>query len=218
MDFFKRELYVESLQEISFLQEARASMLDDPGMELTDLAELDARIEALFDVLVLGEELAISVARERALEGDAGERHGALRLFLRARRPELVEELRTQTDTDDADEQHAIFRALRCELDETWTPWARAQLETTPAPWSALVAEAAGRRRLDVGKAARAAADRAPVHASFSSSARSPRGAYGDDVGASISSAKRSRARARRRAIGFQDRTGRRDPTSSRRR
>src|SRR5688572_29586831 len=83
---FYARLYLEHLSEASFLYEQRLALLDDPELTWPELDDFEQRLEAHIDALVLGEDLALDLCRQRAVEGDVGECHTALRVVSRRRR------------------------------------------------------------------------------------------------------------------------------------
>ena len=69
---FNIELYREHLDEASFLYQQRLAYLHDPEVKWPELANWEDRFEAHVDALVIGEDLALEICRQRAAEGDAG--------------------------------------------------------------------------------------------------------------------------------------------------
>ena len=95
MRVFERGLHAEHLEEVSFLYEQRLGQLKNPAMAWSGLAEIEDRIEAHLDALVVGGELALEVCRERAAQGDFGELFAAVSVFCRSQRPPLLARLLT---------------------------------------------------------------------------------------------------------------------------
>ncbi|MEX1362114.1 MAG: hypothetical protein AB1Z98_03260 [Nannocystaceae bacterium] len=88
---FLRSLHEEHLEEIAALYERRFALLDDTEIDHEDIADLEARLEAHLDALVVGGEPALQLCAERALDADAGELFGALCLLCRQGRYDLFE-------------------------------------------------------------------------------------------------------------------------------
>ncbi|MCB9881258.1 MAG: hypothetical protein H6834_05660 [Planctomycetes bacterium] len=120
---FRVELYLEHLEEASFLYEQKVSLPADPEIQWRDLRDFEERLEAHLDALVVGGDLAGEVCRERAQEGDAGEVHAAVRTFCRGDRRADVEALFASCDLDDDAVAIAVRDALRWELPSSWEPW-----------------------------------------------------------------------------------------------
>ena len=79
----RASIYEEHLDEASFLYEQRKRYLEDPEVTLTDVAELEARLEAHLDGLALGGAQAETLCRAKVAGDDAGLQHAALRVFCR---------------------------------------------------------------------------------------------------------------------------------------
>ena len=86
----QESLYREHLEEISFLYTQREQWLDDPEVSLADVAALEERLEAHVDALVVGDAHALRVCQAWIPEADFGELHGAIRVFCRQQRLDLV--------------------------------------------------------------------------------------------------------------------------------
>ena len=118
---FRIGLYLEHLEEASFLYEQRRDvLLDDPELAWRDLDEYEERIEAHLDALVLGEDLALAVCRQKTVEGDAGELYAAMCVFCRQEHKDLLGEVLDALDADDEERMLAVRDALAAELPEAW--------------------------------------------------------------------------------------------------
>lgn len=102
---FLRSLYEEHLEEIAALYERRFALLDDTEIDHEDIADLEARLEAHLDALVVGGEPALQLCAERALDADAGELFGALCLMCRQGRYDLFEAALVRFEDEEQDEQ-----------------------------------------------------------------------------------------------------------------
>ncbi len=72
MQSFRSKLYLEHLEEASFLFDQRINLRRISLHPWEDLAELEERLEAHIDALVVGGALATEVCRVRWREGDEG--------------------------------------------------------------------------------------------------------------------------------------------------
>lgn len=163
---FHRSLYEEHLEEVSILYERRLGLLDDPTASPDDVGELEARLDAHLDALVVGGEAALVLCSERATT-DAGTLFGAVGVFARQRRPELLqstlaqlEELELDDDDDALDVEAstqlptfavALSDALRFEAPADWLSLFERLLLEAPPVVAAAVARAVGYRRLPLG-------------------------------------------------------------------
>jgi len=105
-------LYLEHLDEASFLYEQRLVLLDDPELTWLDLRDFEERFEAHVDALTLGGDLALAACKQQAEEGDVGELHAASRVFCRQNRSDLVSALMDMLDPDDDERCSAVTDAL----------------------------------------------------------------------------------------------------------
>ena len=148
---FLIELYREYLEEASFLYEQRLGLLKDAEVTWKRIGEFEERFEAHIDGLVVGGDLALQVCTERALEGDFGELHAAVRVFCRQNRKEVVLRILQETDAEDRQKRRAVADALKHELPGSW------QADFTPMLWDgddkskSLLATVFGFRRFRLG-------------------------------------------------------------------
>ena len=149
----KMSIYAEHLEEISFLYEYRKSALEDPELTLGDVAEIEDRLEAHLDGLVLGQRQAAELCRAQAAEGDFGELHGAIRVLCRMDKPNDVLDIAHEIDWKDGERVTAFSDALNFELPYSWGPLVEQWLGAERSELKAVVAKAVGYRRLDVGDA-----------------------------------------------------------------
>src|SRR5262249_35732245 len=120
---FNTDLYQEHLEEASFLYEQRLSLYDDPEMTWVDIGEVEERLEAHIDALVLGTDLALEVCQRRAEEGEPGELYAAVCVFCRTGRRDLLIAVLKALDPEDAVRPQAVSDAMK---DEMPAEWARA--------------------------------------------------------------------------------------------
>jgi uncharacterized protein (TIGR02270 family) len=116
------ELYVEHLEEASFLYEQRrdGQIADDPDLAWTDLADTEDRLEAHLDALVLGSDLALALCQQRMEEGDAGELYAALCVICRQQRNDLFDGALAGVEEGDAERVLAVRDALAGDLPDAW--------------------------------------------------------------------------------------------------
>lgn len=113
-------LYLEHLEEASFLYEQRISLLDDPQISWRDLEYFEGRFEAHIDALVVGEELALCTCIQQAIEGDFGEMHAAVRVLCRWNNFTLFKYIIEKGDLKDKKRVKAIGDALCHEMPVEW--------------------------------------------------------------------------------------------------
>ncbi len=117
---FRIGLYLEHLEEAASMWEQRPADRLNPDLAWFDLEDDESRLELHLDALVLGGDLALAVCRQRALEGDAGELHAALRVFCRQGRSDLVGVAMEGIDLEDEEALDALSDALVAELPSDW--------------------------------------------------------------------------------------------------
>lgn len=166
MKAFRKCLYEEHLEEIAFLYQHRLSAMSDAGYSISNLGDLDERIEAHLDGLVIGGALAIMVVQDCLSMPDAGELYAAARLFCRSDRPDLVLDCLGQLDWNDSEAVNAMLAGLKCDLPLGWAPTISGWLRDFHPRLTAVLAEAAGHRRLDVAMEVQAAVAKADAELS----------------------------------------------------
>jgi hypothetical protein len=144
-------IYLEHLEEASFLYEQRIGLLDDPEVPWPALADFEDRFEAHIDALVLGGELAMDVMRQQAVEGDAGEYHAALRVVCRHQRTDLLRSLLEPLDPADDERIRAAGDALALEMPSAWADLARVMAGASHAGLQQIAARIIGFRRISAG-------------------------------------------------------------------
>jgi hypothetical protein len=117
---FRIGLYLEHLEEASFLYEQRITLLYDPELSWRDLADFEERFEAHIDALVVGEELALSTCLQQAIEGDFGELHATVRVVCRWNNFILFKHIIDNGDIEDKKRLKAIDDALCHEMPAEW--------------------------------------------------------------------------------------------------
>jgi hypothetical protein len=151
---FVRDLYVEHLEEASFLYDQRNYMLESIEMEPHDIAWNEQRCDRHLDALVAGGDLTLATCKERAALGEeSGELYAALRVFCRASRPDLVKATLDDLDTEDAEVMAAARDALKHELPQSWSAQVSQWLDEADEARGAILAVAGAYRKLNVGRA-----------------------------------------------------------------
>lgn len=144
-------LYREHLEDASFLFEQRLQWLEDPTLELADVARLEERLEAHLDGLVVGSEQAWPRCRDALAHGDSGELHAAITVGCRNDRTELLVPLGDRLARHDESAQRASGLALAAELP---MGWCGAIAPTLAVPsLQPVIARAIGYRRFELGDA-----------------------------------------------------------------
>lgn len=118
---FDIALYIECLEEISFLYEHRESLFNDIEIAWIDVDDLtDEKCQCYIDILSINAKNVIDICNQQAIEGDFGELYAAVRVFCRHNRQDLVEEVLEELDFDDEERVKAVSDALCHELPESW--------------------------------------------------------------------------------------------------
>jgi uncharacterized protein (TIGR02270 family) len=119
---FKRALYLEHLEEASFLYQQtlalRGRAAELPWWRVGDFEE---RLEAHLDALVLGGDAALDVCRDQSEQGDPGELFAAVAVYCRQMRSDLLSACLRQLDFSDEAKLGAVADALKLELPASWT-------------------------------------------------------------------------------------------------
>jgi len=149
---FLVELYQEYLTEASFLYEQRVGLFNDPEITWLDIDDFEQRFEPHIDGLVVGEDLALEVCKQQAVEGDFGELHAAVRVFCRQRRKDLVLEVLKGLDPEDKEKISAFTDALKYEMPEEWQSDFIRMLADGDDKVIPIVATVAGYRRWNAGR------------------------------------------------------------------
>ncbi len=150
---FRIGLYLEHLEEASFLYDQRLALLEDAELAWYGLAPFEQRLEAHLDALLLGGELASAVCVQQAREGDAGELFAALCLLARRRELAPVRTILEALDPGEDERVAAAAHALCLELPPEWSA-EPARLVASASPAERRVgARVLGFRRLGHGPA-----------------------------------------------------------------
>lgn len=113
---FCEELYDEHWMEAAWLYERRETLEEQRGLVPLEMwHDVEARAQGHLDALAIGGTVVSDQWIERALQGDAGELHTALRLVCRAGRREPLLEILTALDGSDPLRRAAVEDALAWE-------------------------------------------------------------------------------------------------------
>lgn len=159
---FLTELYIEHLEEASFLYEQRLALLDDPEVAWTDVQDFEDRFEAHIDALVLGGDLALEVCHQRIDEGDFGETHALIRVACRVDRRDLLSAAIARLEPDDEAGARAVGEALEHEMPHAWLRDLPSLLPLDGPATLSIFARIVGYRRIDAAKKMLPDVDRAP--------------------------------------------------------
>ncbi|MEE9382904.1 MAG: hypothetical protein V3V08_05760 [Nannocystaceae bacterium] len=158
-------IYREHFEELGFMYERRLQWLDDPEMTLDDVAELEERMEAHLDGLVLGGTAAGEVCGAGMDGEDAGTLYAAAAVFCRAQQWDGVEgvlayfnafaRLPDPIDADDVNRSRkAIADALAFHAPAGWRAQLVGALEHATPAVVPLLARCIGYRRFHQAGAA----------------------------------------------------------------
>lgn len=156
----RASIYEEHLDEASFLYEQRGRYLEDAEVTLSDVAGLDARLEAHLDGLALGGAQAEALCASKVPGEDAGIQHAAVRVFCRTGAREALLEALAAIQQAEAPSLAAAGAALSAELPRAWIEVAHAELARCDAKLLGAWARAIGYRGLPLAAELIAAAER----------------------------------------------------------
>jgi uncharacterized protein (TIGR02270 family) len=129
---FNIGLYLEHLDEASFLYEQRQAYLHDPEVNWPDLLDSEERFEAHIDALVVGGDLALDICRQHVVDCDDGQLHAALRVLCRHNRKEDVFGVLRTLDPTNRSAARAVAEALCREASTEWRDDLLRGLENEP--------------------------------------------------------------------------------------
>src|SRR5687768_11680739 len=113
---FNTDLYLEHLEEASFLYEQRIGLYDDPEVSWLDIGRFEERLKAHLEALSSGDAAALEICQLRTQEGDAGELYAAVCVFCRADRRDLVGGVLKRLDLEDPVRSRAVCDAITDEM------------------------------------------------------------------------------------------------------
>lgn len=131
---FREALYVEHLEEAAFLYETRLTWLHDSEVGWQELGEIDERMEAHLDALVIGQNLALKACLDLIEEAEPSQLHVIVRLYCRHRLIDRLAKLWQDFDFDDEDKVRAVADALKWECPADWHESLARVFTSTNAP------------------------------------------------------------------------------------
>lgn len=149
---FSNSIYIEQLEGGASLCGQRLTLLSNSNVYWKEISKFEERFEANIDALVAGEDPALEVCRQQAVEGDAGELYAAVRVFCRQGRSDLFIEVLGQQNLEDKEKLQALVDALKYELPADWLDDFVSLLRTDDEQLCALVATVVGYRRIPAGR------------------------------------------------------------------
>jgi len=117
---FRVGLYLEHLEEASFLYDQLTFAEPDPELTWLDRADDEERLEAHLDALVVGGDLALAVCVQQAVDGDVGELYAAVCTFGRQNDTERFDAVLDALDPGDEERVRAVADALCDEAPDGW--------------------------------------------------------------------------------------------------
>ncbi|MCH9686573.1 MAG: hypothetical protein K0V04_34390 [Deltaproteobacteria bacterium] len=153
---YSRELMDEHWAEASWLYERRETLVDQQSLvDLDQWHRIETRADAHVEGLLAAGRLAIDDCPSRAIDGDAGELHTAIRLLARAEAFAPFAKLLTSIDWGTPGHAAAVRDALAWDGPDGWAQPVAALLEAedTPPLAASALASAAGLRRWPIAGA-----------------------------------------------------------------
>ncbi len=113
-------LYTEHLEEISDLSVLRCFLSRQENQSWSDLGEIEERIEAHLDALIVGGEEALKISKELSTNGFGDERIGCAALFCRRSRFHLLRAMFESLEHDDEERLQVVESVLCREWPALW--------------------------------------------------------------------------------------------------
>jgi uncharacterized protein (TIGR02270 family) len=150
---FSAELYLEHLEEASFLYEQRIGLYDDPEVTWLGIGRFEERFAAHLDALVGGGDAALETCQRKTEEGEPGELYTAVCTFCRSGRRELLGAVLKRLDFENLPRTRALRDAITDEMPDEWGQVLAKSLTRGYDKLTPIVAHYVGYRRLDSGGA-----------------------------------------------------------------
>lgn len=144
---FRVGLYLEHLEEASFLYDQLTYAEPDPELSWLDRADDEERLEAHLDALIIGGDLALAVCAQQGAEGDAGELYAAVCTFCRQDDTKRLDAVLDALDTDDPERVQAVADALCDDAPNGWWDRIAALLDADDPALQRIGARVLGYRR-----------------------------------------------------------------------
>ncbi|HZE90451.1 MAG TPA: hypothetical protein VE029_01890, partial [Rhizobacter sp.] len=158
-------LYLEHLEEASFLYTQRLALLKDNEIFWRDLDPFESRLEAHIDALIVGGDAALKQCIDKLEDGDAGIIFAAVSVFCRHRRSDLLALALKQIDHTDAEHIAALTDALKWELPLDWAVFVERAIARGDEKLTDALATVSGYRRLPIAQTLLTALAKAPTQA-----------------------------------------------------
>ncbi|WP_341675046.1 hypothetical protein [Niveibacterium sp. SC-1] len=149
---FRIGLYLEHLDEASFLYDQCRALRKQADFAWRSLLDFEDRLEAHIDALMIGNTLALEVCSKRVPEAEPGELYAAVSVFCRAG---LAQEFsRTLAGLEDAPpaRRRALVDALSRELPAAWSGRIGAALAQAAPPLLQILAAIVANRRIPLSR------------------------------------------------------------------
>lgn len=146
--YFSNDLYTEHLEEASFLYENRLFLMNEPDGSWPDLERIENRTRSHIEALVMGDDLAIDLCREKIDEGRPGVLYIAVRVFCRCQRDDCVMEVLDGLDPGNPEQIKEVVDALNQDLPEEWHTIIRHMMTSGDDTLIGIASDIIGYRRL----------------------------------------------------------------------
>lgn len=150
---FSAELYLEHLEEASFLYEQRLGLYDDPEVTWLAIGRFEERFAAHLDALVGGGDAAVETCVRKSEDGDAGELYTAVCVFCHAGRRDLLGAILKRLDFENPLRSRAVRDAITDAMPSEWGQVLAKSLSRGYDKLTPLVAHYIGYRRVASGGA-----------------------------------------------------------------
>ena len=118
---FLEELYLEHLDEASFLYTQRLNLMQEPYRSWRDTERIEDRIQAHIEALE--NDAALDICLKQSWEGAPGVLYAVVRLFCRRKLDDPVKEILANLDPMNKDKVYAVINAFNHDLPVEWHPF-----------------------------------------------------------------------------------------------
>ena len=147
---FNIALYLEHLEDASFLYTQRLALLTDHEISWPELDGFESRLEAHIDALIVGGDLALQTCVEQLAGADAGVLFAAVSVFCRHKRTDLLALALNKIELAEPEALAALADALKFELPLDWVVFVERAIGAADARMAEALASVAGYRRLPI--------------------------------------------------------------------
>lgn len=127
-------IYIEHLEEASFLYVQRVNLLKEPSYLWPDLENTDQRIKAHIMALALGGDKALEICHEQSGERNPGILYTVVRVICYHKKDDWLKEILDGLDPGDMDRVNTVIDALNHGLPVEWYPMIE-QMLLSPHPF-----------------------------------------------------------------------------------